>query len=474
MFRSRRFYAALLLFFSLLALLSAAQIAEAKYHGADPPACPECLNRLNSSNNSSVSLTEGNASETYPVTRLTSSTGATLSLSLTYNSYNADGSRSADDIGLGYGWTHTYTDLLFNQRGDMFRLDGGGRITRFALVGNGVYQTSTGYFETLVQNLDGTFTLTDKFKTIFHYISVPDTAFQIAGPVYRLDTITDRDGNVTTMGYSHGDLTSTTDTYGRTVTYSYDAMHHLTGVTDPLGRTTTCGYDPTDRQLKSITDPNGKTTTYRYNVLYQITAKSDGDGRVFTYGYEHNLPATDRDQSGKSIYSLSNTSNWAIDATQLAMNLMRVYMPSTTTQLDGLGHAWTYSYDSHGYPTSIIAPDGSTISYTYDAATLRISSMTDADRHTTSYTYDSQGNELTVKDALGNTTTYTYESVFNQVTSMTDPNGRVTKYTYDGHGNRLSETDSLARIMHEEWKHRQNCGWGEARLRRVAEFALTV
>ena len=71
---------------------------------------------------------------------------------------------------------------------------------------------------------------------------------------------------------------------------------------------------------------------------------------------------------------------------------MRVYVPSTTTRLDGRGSAWTYAYDSHGYPTSIVAPDGSTTGYSYDPATLQIASMTDANGHTTSYTYDSQGN----------------------------------------------------------------------------------
>jgi RHS repeat-associated protein len=396
-------------------------------------------------------LTEGNAGETYPVTALESSTGPTLSLSLTYNSYNADGSRAAIDTGMGYGWTNSYDDFLFNQRGDMFRMDADGRITRFQLVGNGVYQTSTGYFETLVQNLDGTFTLTDKFKTIYHYITVAGTWSQVAGPVFRLDTITDRDGNVTTMGYTSGDLTSTTDTYGRTVTYGYDARHHLTGVTDPLGRTTTFGYDSTDRQLKSITDPNGRTTMYGYNTLYQITSKTDGDGRVFTYGYRHNLPATDRDAGGVSIYSLSNLSNWATDATQLALNLLRMYIPSTTTRIDGRGHSWGYAYDNHGYPTSIVAPDGSTTTYIYDPGTLRISSVADANGHITGYTYDSEGNTLSVTDALGHTTTYTYDPVFNQVTSKTDPNGRETTYAYDSHGNRLSETDPLGGT--ESWTY---------------------
>ena len=463
MLRLRRLAVSLPLFASVVIFLFSQQPAQAKYDGGDNPGCPPtgpsscsscsapCLSRLNSSAGSGVSLTEGNAGEAYPVTTLESSTGPTLSLGLTYNSYNADGSRAAIDTGMGYGWTHTYDDFLFSQRGDMFRMDADGRITRFAFIGNGTYQTSTGYFETLAQNIDGTFTLTDKFKTIYHYISVAGTFFQIGGPVYRLDTMTDRLGNVTTMGYGSGDLTSTTDTYGRTVTYGYDSQHHLTRVTDPLGRTTTFGYDSTDRKLTTITDPSGKTTTYGYNTLYQITTKTDGDGRTFTYGYQHSLPATDRDASGRSIYSLSNPSNWATDAMQLAMNLMRMYLPSTTTRVDGRGNSWTYTYDKHGYPRSNTAPDGSTTTYSYDPGTLRIASTTDADGHTTSYTYDSQGNTLTVMDALGYTTTYTYEPMFNQVTSMTDPNGRTTTYTYDSHGNRLSATDPLGGM--ESWTY---------------------
>src|SRR5215472_14496568 len=107
---------ALILFSDLIVLAAVPHILEAKYHGADPPpcatcsACLSCQNQLSSSNDSGVSMTEGNADESYPVTNLSSSNGRTVSLSLMYNSYNADGSRSADDIGLGYGWTHSFTD----------------------------------------------------------------------------------------------------------------------------------------------------------------------------------------------------------------------------------------------------------------------------------------------------------------------------------------------------------------------------
>jgi RHS repeat-associated protein len=441
---------------SLAALLLSSPRAEAKYIGGDPPSCPACaqcptcatctacLSRLGSSRDSAVSLTEGNATEAYPVTSLTSSTGPTLGLSLFYNSYNADGSRAEVDTGIGYGWTHTYNSFLFSQAPDMFRMDGAGRVTRYARGSGGAFQTSPGYFETLKQNLDGTFTITTKNKTLYHYISVPNTPFLVGGPVYRLDTITDRIGNVTKMTYtSGGDLASTSDTYGRTITYSYNGNHHLTAVTDPLGRTTTFAYDSTGRQLLSLTDPNGRTTQYTYNTLYQITKKTDGDGRTFSYSYANLLPAADRDANSGLIYSFTNPSNWATDPTQLALNRMRVYVPSTTSRTDGRGNLWTYTYDNHGFPTSIKAPDGSTTTYTYDPTTLMMASQTDANGHTTTYTYDMQGNMLTQTDALGHTTAYTYEPVFNQMTSMTDPNSRVTTYTYDSLGNRTSESDPL-------------------------------
>ena len=61
----------------------------------------------------------------------------------------------------------------------MFRLDPDGRITRFALQTNGTYQTSPGYFETLVKNNDGSFDLTDKYQTDRHYASVPSTPFAL-------------------------------------------------------------------------------------------------------------------------------------------------------------------------------------------------------------------------------------------------------------------------------------------------------
>lgn len=460
MLRFLRLVARVTLFVSIAfaLVLLAPQTGQAQLLPADPPSscasgpawgCVQQEKYLTSS----ISLTEANADQEFTGVRISSGFGATLDFRMSYNTYDADGSRNmftkqpgAFDTVLGYGWTFTFNDLLFTQHGgDMFRLTPDGRITRFALQNNGSYVTSPGYFETLVKNNNGSFDLTDKYQTDYHYAEVANTPFILgAGPVQRLMSVTDRNGNVTSYGYnSTGDLTPASDTYGRTVTFGYNSNHHLASVTDPLGRVTTFGYDSSGTQLQTITDANGKTTTYSYDTFHQTVTKTDRDGRLFTYGYQHHLPYSETDSAGNSFYSLTNPLNWALDLFQMYAEYLRVYVPSTTSKTDGQGNVWQYSYDSNVHPTTVIAPDGATTTYTYDPGTLEVASVTDANGHTTSYTYDTRGNELTRTDALGYVTTYTYDSMFSQLLSMKDPNGRLTTYAIDGHGNRLSETDPL-------------------------------
>lgn len=449
------------LFTSFMTLVLSPQIGHAVIPPpGDPPYCQDCPNCCPPQHlpaYSFVSLTEGNVAEEYSVVQVRSAFGATLDFSLIYNSYAADGSRtmflgpgSQTDIGMGYGWTHMYNDLLFSWHGDMFRMGPDGRVTHFVLQTDGSYQTSPGYFETLVKDTDAScligapcFDLTTKYQTKYHYETIPGTPFQVDGPVARLNTITDRNNNMTTLTYTSGNLTLITDTYGRSIQLDYNSNHHLTTVIDPLGAATTFSYNAAGNLLMSITDPLGKTTSYTYNALNQITSKTDRDGRVFTILYAHNLPYSELDSAGHTVYALTNPSNWAIDPVQLYRNYMRVYIPSTTSRTDGRGNVWQYSYDSNAHPLTVVAPDGATTTYTYDPATLKVATITDANGNTTTYTYNAEGDILTRKDANGNVTSYTYDSTFNQMLSMTDPQGRVTTYTIDSHGNRLSETDPL-------------------------------
>jgi RHS repeat-associated protein len=439
------------------------QLANATYIGAEPPKCATCPCSSSSSDRppvaersdttSSVSRTEGNVTERINIASVRSSTGPTLDLSLLYNSYNADGSRATVDTVLGYGWTHSYNMFLFSQLGAMFRHDGDGRVTRYKLGPGGTFIAATGYFETLTQS-GTTFVVTQKDKTKYTFLSIPGTPFLVSGPVYRLASIVDRNGNTTTLTYSAGNLTTVTDTYGRSLTFTYNAQNHISSINDPSGRVTTVQYDATGHLLTQVTDPNTKTVQYTYDTLYQPTTKIDKAGRTFLYSYSNSRPIAVYDATSTGPARFSNPNNWSTDPTQLAMNQLRVYNPSTTTNTDGRGNKWQYTYDSNGYLTQTSAPDSTTIIYTYDPATLQTASVIDADGHTTSSQYDSLGNRTQLKDALGHVTKYTYEPVFNMLTSMTDPLGRVTKYSYDGHGNRIKETDPLGQTR--TWTYDSN------------------
>ncbi len=444
------------------ALLS--ELAIAKYIGPDPHVCCSCTPTLSvctgavssaapsSGTGSRLSLTEGNLTESVPGTNVRSSVGSTIKLDFVYNSYNADGSRAIIDTVMGYGWTHSYNIFLFSQAGVPFRWDGIGRITKFGFGPNGTFIAPPGYFETLTQS-GGVFTITKKDQTKYTFALIPGTPFLVSGPVYRLTSIVDRNGNTTTLTYSGGNLTKISDTYGRIVTLAYNAQNKLTSVTDPLARVTTLQYDSTGHKLIQLadptvgTDPTHKPIQYTYNLFYQLTGKTDQAGRTFSYGYTSGfpgLPVAVQDSRGAARSTLSNPNNWSTDPVQLALFLNRVYTPSTTTNTDGRGNRWKYSYDSKGYITQQVSPDNATTKYTYDPATFQVSSMTNANGDTTTYQYDSMGNLIKKTDALGHMTTYTYDPVFNQMTSMTDPRLRVTTYTIDpANGNHIKETDPL-------------------------------
>ncbi|MGY6274216.1 RHS repeat-associated core domain-containing protein [Methylomonas sp. MgM2] len=455
-----RFSGLLSVFLPALMLYLAPQIGHAGYIGEDPPRCctcetgKRCPELPGTGSGSAISASEGNLREAYTGPRVMSGSGPTLAMDLAYNSYNADGSRANVDTVMGYGWTHSYNIFLFAQRGSMFRFDADGRVTTYKLGPGGTYTAAPGYFETLVKNPDGSFTLTQKDQTRFQFQSIPGTPFMVNGPVWRLTEITDRNGNITTLSYAGGKLTAVTDTYSRSLTLGYNGRNKLTTIQDPLGRITTLQYDTTGRKLVRVTDAAGKSVSYSYNSLYQMTQKVDKDDRTFRYLYQSNKPVAIRDGAGHDLFRLSNPVNWATDVAALFLNLQRVYVPSTTRKTDGLGHVWLYDYDNHGYITKITAPDGAETSYTYDPATLMPASVTDANGHTTRYEYDALGNRIKQIDPVpfNYETAWTYDPVFNRMTGMTDANGRLTSYDIDpANGNRLRETDPLGGIR--QWSY---------------------
>jgi RHS repeat-associated protein len=461
---SARFQVAIYLL--VIAFLIPAGPAEAKYLGGVRPvkicescgavSCPAPSSSAptNTASGTSTSLSEGNLIETYAGPSIRGRNCGSVSLNLTFNSNLADGSNGRVNTVLGVGWTHSYNLFLFSQRSEMFRFEGNGRVNKFTPTSSTEYRSTEGYFTTLKRTMTG-FTLVFKDGSTEEYALVPGSPTFDGQPVYWLQKMTDRIGNTTGLTYTGGVLTSVTNVYGLSLTFTYTAGK-LSSISDPLGRDTTLEYDSTNTRLLRIVDPTGKAVEYTYNALYEITQKLDKNGQKFTFGYLVDKPVSVTDGAGAKLFSQTNTNNWATNNADLALQLMRTYIPSTTSRKDGNGRVWQYDYDTGGYITRVRAPDGAVTTYTYDPATLNVASITDANGQATSYEYDGIGNLTKQTDALGHATThaYTNPACSDKVTRTTFPNGSITEYEYDAACNRTRQVRDVSGLtLLSEWTY---------------------
>jgi YD repeat-containing protein len=95
---------------------------------------------------------------------------------------------------------------------------------------------------------------------------------------------------------------------------------------------------------------------------------------------------------------------------------------SVIDPVDGGAHLALFSYDLTNHLTGVVYPDGSSVSFGYDARGRRISA-TDQNNKTTTYTYDDADRLTAVTDPTNHTTQYGYDT---DLTSITDANQHTT------------------------------------------------
>ena len=343
--------------------------------------------------------------------------GLPLDLTRTYNSLSA-----STEGTFGYGWASSYsTNLTFDAAGDATVTGPQGAQNIFYAQGSGVFAAAPQVLGTLVQNSDGTYTLTEPGQDVETFSST-------------------------------GQLTSETDPNGYSTTLAYNDSGQLSTVTDPEGRTLTYAYG-TNGLVSSVTDPAGRVVSYGYDSAGNLTSATSVDGGIWSFGYDAN-------------HLLTSMTDPRIDG-----SLTNTYDSSArvTEQVDPMGHTTTFSY---GTPSSddvqtntITSPDGhveteqytdgeltsltkgsgtsdaATWTYSY-GITLGVTSTTDPNGNTTSAAYDANGNETSSTNADGDTTTSQYNA-FDEPTSITDPAGNTTTDSYDASGNLQSVSRTL-------------------------------
>lgn len=290
----------------------------------------------------------------------------------------------------------------------------------FVKLPDGTYNPPPGKAVKLTQNADATY----NYETVNRAV----LKFNAAG---KADTYTDPSGLQVKYSYSAGLLTQVQNSLGRTLTltnnggrisqvgdgtrsvsYGYDANSNLTTFTDTLGRSTTFAY-ALPGQMVNLYYPSFPTTaavTNTYDTLGRVKSQANARGKNYDYYFagsrteEVGPGGTSRanyiDALGNSLQSSTPLGNWTINAYDGQSRLFTRMLPE--------GNFTQYAYDD--------APcAGVDKRCTHNPSTITTVAKSDS------------GMASLMKS-------FTYESAFNKVATAADARGKVTRYTYTAQG----------------------------------------
>ncbi|MFL6387111.1 MAG: DUF6531 domain-containing protein [Terriglobales bacterium] len=355
--------------------------------------------------------------------------GGGIGLSRTWNSLFALAGPPNVTGMFGDSWRSTYEELI--QQTDTSTLRywrGDGNAWDFTFVAGTGYllsKPSDEHASLVYDSGAGVVTVTFKDGTVKRFDSAHN---------YSLTSITDRNGNATSLTYdSSARLSQVVAPSGAALNFQYQNAQFpslVTGITSPAGNVSYT-YDASQR-LTSVAYPDASGMTYAYDSNSLLTSVTDSLGHL-TEGHTY-----DTFRRG-----LTSTRGSGADSINL------VYLNGSTALITSRGAITTFNHSSSNgrrYVNSTSGPGcascgaKSTATYSYDSAQNPVS-VTDANGHVVNFSYDGQGNVLSRSAHLDDGTvqvwSYTYNQ-FSQVTSATDPLGNLTSFQYDPRGNLLA------------------------------------
>jgi len=351
--------------------------------------------------------------------------GVPLALSHTYSSVNA-----ANNGPLGFGWAFNYAMSLSADpvTGNVTITEENGGQVSFTLSG-GVYSAPPRDIATLVKNADGSYTFTRDGRLKY--------AFNSSG---QWTGVTDLNGYATTLAHNaNGQLATVTDPASRSLTFGWTGSN-LTSVTDPIGRSVSFAYNDGLGNLTDMTDVNGGVTHFTYDSSHRVLTMADPIGQVVTNVYDTSGRVTSQTET---VVGSDRTKDRTTTFAYTGDNSSSAGGHVTITDPKGNVVVEHYQFGERVSVTKGSGtPQAATWTYTYDPATLGVTSVADPNGHVTRSTYDSSGNVLTSSDGLNRTTTNTYDGL-NDLTSSQDPLLVATTYVYDATGNLQSRSTPL-------------------------------
>ncbi len=388
--------------------------------------------------------------------------GVGLDLTRTYNSQAA----AAGEHGpFGYGWTSSFSEhLVVNKTSKITTLYQANGSTVPFTEGSGESFTAPGWTQDTLGGSEGSgYTLT----------LANQTKYKFAGSGGRLESVTDRYGNETTLTYNgEGELTTITDPAGRTIKLKYKEGL-VESAEDPMGHVVKYTYE--SKNLKSVTQPAEESLRwqFKYNGEHEMTEMVDGRGGKTINEYNGSKEVSKQEDPAKRKLKFEYEAFHTKITNETTGSVTNEYFtsndePSSITHGYGTAAATieSFMYNEDGYVTSVTNGDGHTTKYGYDAANDR-TSETNPDNDETKWTYDSTHDVISMTTPKGETTTikretdgnpeaierpapgsetqitkYTY-GTYGELKSVTNPLSHKWEYEYDSYGDRTAEIDPL-------------------------------
>ena len=247
-------------------------------------------------------------------------------------------------------------------------------------------------------------------------------------------------------------LQSVTDSYGRSLSFTYNANNTLESVSTPDSLVVGYGYtyygtgsyysgnagylltsvsyntSPATSQtytytldsgwpyeIDHITDENGNLAVqWYYNAAGEATYSQQGDvanGTSFSFGND--------DTTVSNAYGVTDTYNYSIlNGVQKIGSISRAATANTAAASE------SFSFDANGFPSSV----------------------TDWNSNTTNFTNNSYGNPTSITEAYGSgvarTTSIDYDGTWVRLPATITTTGLTRAFTYDGSGNPSTMTDT--------------------------------
>ncbi len=324
--------------------------------------------------------------------------------------YNAQAAAKGEHGAFGYGWSNSFSDRLVYSESAK---------TATVVQANGSTVTFNEESSTWKAPAWSDDKLTGASSEGYTLKMSDQTIYKFSG-AGRLESVTNRNGNTTTLGYNEeGQLETITDPAGRTIKLAYNAEGLVESATDPMGHTVKYTYE--SGNLASVTLPAQSTPRwkFKYDSSHRLTSIVNGIGGETTNTYNS------ADQVTVQKESSGTTLKWEYETFQTQIT----NEATGSVTLEDYSSADQLTAITHGYGTE----HATTESFTYNEAGQPLT-HTDGNGHTTTYEYNGEADKTSETDPEGHETKWTYNTE-HEITTTTLPSGETTSIEYDEHGN---------------------------------------